>query len=102
MDTIQCEHCGTQNDVGRALCVNCQTPLTAYAGQLRGETYEGNLAGQVDRLQDRPLSVNLMAAALVAIAVAWPLRSIFNAFASRASLNSETTNYLASAFGAIA
>ena len=101
MDTIQCPHCGTQNDTGRALCANCQSPLTAYAGQLRGETYEGKLAGHVGLLKGRPISVSIMAGFLVFIAVAWPLRAIYSGFAVRPHLNSEGTNYLASAFGAI-
>ena len=101
MDTIQCPHCGTANDTGRALCLNCQSPLTAYSGQLMGETYEGKLAGQVDRLWVRPLSVNLMTVFLLIIAAGWPVRAIFTAFIKRAHLNADSTNYLASAFGAI-
>src|ERR1044071_9262972 len=101
METVQCKHCGTQNDISRALCENCQSPLTAYAGQLRGESYRGNLSAQVDRLRVRPISVTLMVVFLIIIIVGWPLREIFSAFASRATLNSESTNYIASAFGAI-
>src|SRR5258707_484636 len=102
MDTIQCPHCGTSNDTGRALCVNCQSPLTAYSGQLRGEAYQGKLATQVDRLRVRPLSVNLMALFLAIVSIGWPLRAIVMAFGSRARLNAESTNYLASAFGTLA
>ncbi len=102
MDTQQCEHCGARNDAGRALCANCQTPLTAYSGELRGERYQGRLADQVERLNVRPLSVSLMAAFLVVIAVGWPLRAIVYAFGHRATLNGDGSNYLASAFGAIA
>jgi hypothetical protein len=101
METIQCPYCSTVNDTKRSLCANCQSPLTAYSGQLRGETYQGKLAGQVECLQVRPLSVNLMAALLVTVAAGWPLRSIVAAFVNRAHLNVEATNYLASAFGAI-
>src|ERR1044071_6490365 len=101
MDTVQCKHCGTQNDIGRALCENCQSPLTAYAGQLRGESYRGNLSAQVERLGVRPISVTLMVIFLSLITLGWPLRAIFTAFTSQATLNSESTNYIASAFGAI-
>jgi len=101
METMQCPFCGTMNDTKHSLCTNCQSPLTAYSGELRGEIYQGNLAGQVERLRVRPWSVNLMAAFLVVVAVGWPLRSIVTAFVNRAQLNGEATNYLASAFGAI-
>jgi hypothetical protein len=101
METIQCSHCGTMNDTKHSLCVNCQSPLTAYSGELRGETYQGKLARQVERLQVRPLSVNLMAGFLIVVAVGWPLRAIVTALVNRAHLNVETTNYLASAFGTI-
>jgi hypothetical protein len=101
MDTQQCEHCGTVNEAGRALCSNCQSPLRADSGQLRGETYKGKLAAQVDQLGARPLTVKLMAAFLVLIAIGWPLRGIYSSFAGRVSMNSDSTNYVASAFGAI-
>jgi len=101
MNTIQCPHCGTRNDAGRSLCTNCQTPLTAYAGELRGESYEGNLAGQVDKLKVRPFGVYVMTAFLSIVALGWPLRTIIMAFANRAHLNADSTNYLASAFSAI-
>src|SRR4051812_24199856 len=102
MDSIQCPHCGTQNSTGRSLCENCQSPLTAYSGQLTGETYEGKLAGKVAQLDTRPVSVYLMMAFLTVIAIGWPLRNIIGAFAGRAQLNAENTNYLANAFGSIA
>ena len=102
MDTIQCPHCGTQNSSERSLCVNCQSPLTAYSGQLTGEAYEGKLAGKVAQLETRPLSVYLMMAFLTVVAIGWPLRNIVLAFMARTGLNAENTNYLATAFGSIA
>jgi len=102
MDSIQCPHCGTLNSTARSLCENCQSPLTAYSGQLTGETYEGKLAGKVAQLNTRPVSVYLMVAFLTVVAIGWPLRNIVTAFAHRAQLNTENTNYLANAFGSIA
>jgi hypothetical protein len=101
MDSIQCPHCGTQNNTDRSLCANCQTPLTAYAGQLTGEKYDGKLAGKVALLNTRPIAVYLMMAFLTVVTVGWPLRNIVAAFMGRAHLNAETTNYLASAFSSI-
>ncbi len=101
MDRSQCPHCGTLNDSGSALCENCQTPLTAYSGQLSGEAYQGKLAEKVAELRVRPPGVYLMTAFLAVIALAWPVRSIFMAFANRAVLNSESTNYVSAAFGAV-
>jgi hypothetical protein len=102
MDTLQCDHCGTVNDAGRSLCSNCQSPLTAYAGELRGENYQGKLAGQVESLHGRPVVVNLMVGFLAFVAIGWPLRAIVVALMRREPLNAESTNYIASAFGAIA
>ena len=53
-DTIQCPNCGTPNDTGAALCKACMNPLTAYSGQLKGETYQGRLVKQVAYLDTRP------------------------------------------------
>ena len=101
MDSQQCPHCGTQNDAGRALCANCQAPLTAYSGQLRGEKYEGKLASQVEQLEQRPIAVYAMAVMLGVIAVGWPLRAVVTSFLHRAQLNVDNTNYAQSAFGSI-
>ena len=83
------------------MCSNCKSPLTAYSGQLNDESYKGNLAAQVDQLNVRPPDVYAMVAFLIIFAIGWPLRAIVTAFMGRATLNSETTNYLASAFGSI-
>jgi hypothetical protein len=102
MDGRQCPRCGTINGAARSLCENCQSPLTAYSGQLQGEEYEGKLADQVERLAARPAAVYAMAAYLAFVALGWPLRFVLLAFMAQAHLNQENTNYLASAFGAIA
>lgn len=100
-NTKQCPNCGLENDSGNAVCANCQTPLTAYAGQLRGEAYQGRLAAQVERLETRPPAVIAMVVFLIAFTLFWPLASVISAFLHREGLNAEGTNYVASAFGAI-
>jgi hypothetical protein len=100
-ETRQCPHCGLENDLGRSLCANCQTPLTAYAGQLQGAAYQGKLAAQVERLETRPPGVVAMVVFIVVIVVFWPLASVVTAFLHREAINAEGTNYLASAFGAL-
>lgn len=100
-DTIQCPNCGTANDTGAALCKACMHPLTAYSGQLKGETYQGKLVKQVAYLDTRPPAVIAMTALDVVFALFWPLRTVFANFASRPTTNAEGTNYVASAFGTI-
>lgn len=101
MEQSQCKHCGTLNEAGRALCSNCQTPLTAYSGELRGEEYRGKLAGQVDRLGGRPPAVTMVSIFLVLAAIGWPLRAVVAAFLKREHLSADGTNYISSAFSAI-
>jgi hypothetical protein len=100
-ETQQCPHCGTPNDIGRSLCENCQTPLTAYAGQLHGQAYQGRLAEQVALLNTRPPVVVGMTVFHVLLVVFWPLARVVGAFASRQQTNAEGTNYIASAFSSI-
>lgn len=100
-DTIQCPNCGTPNDTGAALCKACMTPLTAYAGELKGETYQGKLAKQVANLDTRPPAVIAMTALDIVFALFWPLRILVNSFAARPTTNAEGTNYVASSLGAI-
>ena len=99
MDTILCSQCGTHNDVGLALCSNCQSPLTAYGGQLRGEAYQGKLAAQTAQLQDRPFAVVLMSATLGVIVFGWPLRMIVSAIIKYLRAGSGESGYVSSAFG---
>jgi len=100
-DTRQCPNCGTANPVGNALCSNCHTPFTAYAGQITGERYQGKLAGQVSDLETRPPGVIGMAVFNVLLALFWPLWRVIAAFAAKQTTNAEGTNYLQSAFGTI-
>ncbi|MCW3099080.1 MAG: hypothetical protein JWL77_4698 [Chthonomonadaceae bacterium] len=100
-DTIQCPNCGTPNDTAAALCKACMNPLTAYSGELKGETYQGNLAKQVVHLETRPPAVIAMTALDIVFALFWPLRMVFANFAARQTTNAEGTNYVAAAFGTI-
>jgi hypothetical protein len=56
-DTKRCPNCGEVNDVSNAVCRVCQTPLTAYGGQLTGETYQGKLAAQASATEGHPPAV---------------------------------------------
>ena len=100
-DTIQCPNCGTPNDTNAALCKACMNPLTAYSGELKGETYQGNLVKQVAYLDTRPPAVIAMTVLDVAFALFWPLRIVLHNFAAKPTTNAEGTNYVASAFGTI-
>jgi hypothetical protein len=102
-DTQQCPNCGHVNESGRAVCANCQLPLTAYSGQVSGdfESSRGKLAQQVSRLNVRPPIVAVVALCDLLFALFWPLAYVVNDFANRPRLNGEMTNYLGSAFGAI-
>ncbi len=100
-DTIQCPNCGTPNDTSAALCKACMNPLTAYSGELKGETYQGNLVKQVAYLDTRPPAVIAMTVLDIVFALFWPLRRVFANFANRPTTNVEGTNYVASAFGTI-
>jgi uncharacterized membrane protein len=51
------------------MCQQCLTPMTAYSGQLTGETYQGKLAGQVALLNTRPAAVTAMVIFQVLFAV---------------------------------
>lgn len=100
-DTIQCPNCGTPNDTGAALCKACMHPLTAYAGQLKGEEYQGKLAKQVEDLETRPPAVIAMTVLDIVFALGWPLGKVLGSFLHRPTTNAEGTNYAASTFGAI-
>jgi hypothetical protein len=100
-DTIQCPNCGTPNDTSAALCKACMNPLTAYSGELKGESYQGKLVKQVADLETRPVSVIAMTVLDVVFALFWPLRMVITNFANRPTTNAEGTNYVASAFGTI-
>ncbi len=101
-DTKQCPNCGLVNDAGRARCADCQTPLTAYAGQLEEFTSsQGRLVQHVARLNRRPLAVAALALFDALFALFWPLAFVIGALAARQSVNAEGTNYLASAFGMV-
>lgn len=102
-DAQQCPNCGLLNEEGRALCANCQTPLTAYAGQLRGEPESsgGRLAAQVAHLNTRPPIIAALALFDLLFALFWPLAFVVGAFAARQQVNAEGTNYIFAAIGAV-
>jgi hypothetical protein len=101
-DTQQCPHCGTVNEVGRARCANCQSPLTAYAGQITGleESRQGRLAEKVRALDTRPPVIGVMVAFQGFLAL-WSLWAVLSAFTARPRMNAEGTNYIGAAVGSI-
>lgn len=102
-ETIQCPHCGEINDSGRARCINCQTPLTAYGGQLdrAPEEQRKKLAEQVARLETRPPIVAAMTLFNTLFAIFWPLAYAIGSFMSRPKTSGDNSNYLGAAFGSI-
>ncbi len=102
LETQQCKNCGMLNTIDRALCSNCQTPLTAYAGQLRGQEFDTDfLKAKIVKLDRQPTAVKLMTVQNICFAIFWPLASAAGGFFARAKVNSETTNYLSAAFSAV-
>lgn len=102
MDETQiCPNCRAENPPGNSRCSVCATPFTTYAGQLTDERYQGNLAGQVAKLDTRPVMVSVMAGFHIFFALFWPLASIIGAFKSTVKVNEEGTNYIAASFGSI-
>ena len=63
------------------------TPLTAYAGQLTGETYDGKLAKQVAALNVRPPAVMVMAVFHVLFALFVPVAIFVSFLPGKASSN---------------
>lgn len=101
MDTIQCKYCGTSNEAGNAMCVNCQSPLTAYGGQITGVNYQGKLAAQAELLQRRPVAVVIVTTMLAFIAIGGPLRYIAAMVWAYVSRTHSEEGYLSSAFGVL-
>jgi hypothetical protein len=86
--------------MGAAVCENCGTPLTAYGGQITGEvSTETRL--KASRLAARPVIVPVMAGLDVLFAVFGPLAMVMGRFIGRTAVNTEGTNYLGAAFGAV-
>lgn len=104
--TVKCPHCGEENDVASALCTQCNTPLTAYAGTLTGHVEEATRRrAALAATQDiRPPAVNAMAVFLAAFALFWPLARVVGAFAARRAVgadNTEGLNYIGNAVGMV-
>jgi hypothetical protein len=84
------------------MCENCNTPLTAYGGQVgQEENFKRRLATQVSALDVRPPAVIAMVVFYLLFTLFWPLRGVVSAFAARPHLNSEGTNYIGAAFGTL-
>jgi hypothetical protein len=97
---MRCPHCAIENDDGIAVCLNCNTPLTAYGGQLMGAVSEETLR-KAAKLAVRPPVIPMAAALTVALAVLGPLWALAGRFVARPAVNAEGTNYLGAAFGAV-
>jgi len=97
---MRCPKCDLDNEEGRAVCANCATPLTAYAGQVTGVVSEKTLA-RAARLAIRPPIVGVMAILDVLTAVFGPFAMLAAKFSARTTINTEGTNYIGTAFGAV-
>lgn len=102
-ETVTCSICGAVNDAGRALCIDCNRPLTAYAEQLDSQQHinREEIQRKIASLDTRPPAVLAMTLFYVVFAVFWPLAYVVGAFMSREKVNAEGTNYLSAAFDAI-
>lgn len=101
--TIQCKHCGEMNDTTTSVCINCNTPLTAYGGQLgQEENFTRKLSTQISALDHRPRIVDgaVVFQALWALAV--PLWTVVRVWATRPQVNEEGTNGIQAAGGIFA
>jgi hypothetical protein len=101
-ETQQCPHCGTLNEIGLSRCENCQTPLTAYGGQVTGLGEPNERLRERARLvNERPPVIGAMAGFHVFVALFWPLAATIGAFSERTTTNAEGTNYIAAATSSI-
>jgi hypothetical protein len=71
------------------MCQQCLTPLTAYSGQLTGETYQGKLAAKVAALNTRPIPVIVMATFHMLFAIFVPIAIFISSLPGRASTNED-------------
>jgi hypothetical protein len=102
-DTTKCPNCGTDNDISFALCQQCLTPLTAYAGQLNGEQYQGKLADQVKALNVRPQTVTVAAVFDVLFSLGTPIAIFIHSLPHAVAADPDNTyqSSLSNAFGAV-
>ncbi|MDE2125823.1 MAG: zinc ribbon domain-containing protein [Armatimonadetes bacterium] len=103
-ETTSCPNCGAANPVGRSLCRQCSTPLTAYAGQLRDESLaaSGALASQVEQLEERPAGVVVACVTNLVYVVLIPLVSLFVTLVHRPAMRADSSNYIFAAVGTVA
>lgn len=97
---MRCKECGEDNDEGVAFCARCNTPFTAYGGQVTGMVSEATLA-KAARLALRPPIIPFMAALDVLTAVFGPFAITLARSSARPVANAEGTNYVGVAFGAL-
>jgi hypothetical protein len=97
---LRCPHCAVDNDEGLAICRNCNTPLTGYAGNVLGYVSAETLA-KAAKLRVRPHAVPVMVIYAVLIALFGPIGAVLSKIAGRSNLNAEGTNYMGPAFSAV-
>lgn len=97
---MRCSHCDHDNPEGLARCEVCNTPLTAYSGQVTGEVNAVNLE-RLARMSIRPPIVPGMTGLLVAFAIFGPFAAVISRYLARTTTNVEGTNYASAAFGAV-
>ena len=102
LETKTCPGCGTANDISRALCEVCSTPLTAYSSELPAEDLERkvSLKKEAMKLTRHPSAVLVMVGFQSFIALLL-LSKVFASIASRQQVNAEGTNYIGAALGSI-
>ena len=97
---MRCPHCDNENPEGEARCLQCDTPLTAYAGQSTGEVSAATIE-RLRTLSRQPPIVPVVVFLDALIAVFGPLGALLIRFLGRTTTNTEGTNYVGAAVGAV-
>lgn len=102
-DTQKCPHCGTPNDSGNAFCENCNTPLTAYGGQIDGSYHsdQGRLAQQVALLGGHPPVVVAVVIFDILFALFWPVAFVIHQYTGAGQVNASGSNYIFAALSMV-
>lgn len=98
---MRCPNCETPNPDTDAYCISCGQPMNAYASA--GEVGElgGKALARLAAVSVRPGIVRIAAVFDLVLVLLYPVWSIISRVSSRTQLNSETTNYVGAAFGAV-
>ena len=97
---MRCPHCDNENPEGASRCLVCDEPLTAYSGQGIGEVNPATLE-KLRKVSRQPPIVPVVVALDALIAIFGPFGAVLTRFLGRTVTNTEGTNYVGAAFGAV-